>query len=566
MSAEEKSVQPGVIEITPGDHGVHELARIVILDRDTKTQVANRECEPGGTLRFQASDFAPHSLHAFKLQIARDGRWVDTVPYTNIKRDYSFLMPRDEAASFTPTATVVDPQNFGVSAASRVLISNPLTRRTLVDQIVPPDSCLVLPNALFDGVINYRFVINVLQDGLWRHAGGPYALIPSNLRGGRASFVRHRGGLMFTERSSVVIGPYNSYPARAHGTIDGFIRVHEHGEPVPEALRFRMGKQTHLFLPPLEPTKTFDGTFIYGGIPNPSFGHFLTEGVARLWFARDHADLPIVWQTPRELSALQQTILSLLGITNEHVHIHKPCEFAKVVFPVPGACLGSYFLKEHAEFMGTLEPAAVIADKRTYLSRSKLNATRGTSPYDDEIEDLLATNGFRIFHPEQYSVPEQLAEISSSEVVVGIEGSALHSVLLLRGPIATRFIAIGRHRMGQGIFEHIKQAKDLNYHTLNVREATDGLSARAALDIDMNLVERLITDTRGFREKLELLDPYLTHPDPTQANYQEALKEFRLSMTDLEHELIQAMARLHRKDSEGAMEVLAPLFQTVQVA
>ncbi|RYF32224.1 MAG: glycosyltransferase family 61 protein, partial [Comamonadaceae bacterium] len=213
--------------------------------------------------------------------------------------------------------------------------------------------------------------------------------------------------LAYTERAAVTIGPYVSYPGSAAQTIEGFVRVHQDGEPVPEALRVTMGKQGHLMLPCEEAEVAQDGTFIYAGILNPSYGHFITEGVARLWYAREHPELPIIWHSRADaLSEMQLTILGILGIRNPHVFVRKPTRYANVVFPLPGAGLGSYFLKEQGEFMGVVEPASMVPGKKIYLSRGRLGGARGISEDDDAIEAMLREQGFTIYQPERHSILE----------------------------------------------------------------------------------------------------------------------------------------------------------------
>ncbi|QJW85832.1 glycosyltransferase family 61 protein [Ramlibacter terrae] len=300
--------------------------------------------------------------------------------------------------------------------------------------------------------------------------------------------------------------------------------------------------------------------------PEPELRALPDRRLARLWYAKAHPDLPIVWHARGpSLSPMQLAILDVLGIANPHLFVHAPSRFARMVFPIPGCSLGTAMLPEHGAFLGAVEPAPVVPGKKTYLSRGKLGSGRGSSEDDTRLEALLRAHGFGIYHPELHSIREQLAAISSSELVLGIEGSALHSPVLLKAPIATRFIAIGRHRMGEGAYEHIRQAKGLDYRTLNLRKTTGSLAASAPLDIDIDLLESLLVATGGFSADHDALAPHTCRPDPSQGSYVDALPLFRTGLTDPEQELARAILLLHRREGPAALDVLLPMFQPLRV-
>jgi len=558
-----------MMTIDPRDHGLFEGVRVALIDRETKASVAKAEIAPGEvfTIDPQALALAPAGSYAFKLQVRSAGRWQDATPYQSLHRDYSYVCERGFAAQLGSAVTVVDPTADGVPGDCRVFVFNTYSRKHILQQDVPAGRVLALPNVFFDGLASYRYTLKVLVDGRWQAAADNQSLTPAHLRGhGRPAFQVHRGSLLYTQREGVTVGPYISYPGSVAQSIDGFVRVHEEGQPVPEALRMTMGKQKHLFLPPLEPQEFLDGTFIWGGIPNPSWGHFLTEGVARLWYAKEHPEFPVVWHSRNAaLTGMQAAVLDVLGIRNQHLFVHRPTRYARMVFPVPGSCLGDYVLEEHGAFLGAVDATPIVPGKKTYLSRGKLGSARGSSEDEAGLEALLQAHGFAIYHPELHSIRDQLAEISSSQVVLGIEGSALHSPVLLKAPLATRFVAIGRHRMGEGAYEHIRQAKGLDYRTLNLRKTTARLGAAAPLDIDLDRLQELLAATAGFTRNLQALGPYTCRADPAQTSYVDTLPHFRTALTDLELELARTILLLHKRDIPGALDVLLPMLQAIKV-
>ena len=50
------------------------------------------------------------------------------------------------------------------------------------------------------------------------------------------------------------------------------------------------------------------------------------------------------------------------------------------------------------------------------------------------VENRLADLGWTIVHPQELSIPEQMAQIASAERIAGEQGSALHGIVLLDRP------------------------------------------------------------------------------------------------------------------------------------
>lgn len=110
----------------------------------------------------------------------------------------------------------------------------------------------------------------------------------------------------------------------------------------------------------------------------------------------------------------------------------------------------------------------MITGKKTYLSR----ALAGNRVYanEAEAEEMLRGHGWNVLSPETLSVREQLREIASSEIVLGIEGSAFHTILLFR-ELRTRMYAIRRDENEN--FVTIRQRRGFFYKRIDVGK--DGL-------------------------------------------------------------------------------------------
>lgn len=174
------------------------------------------------------------------------------------------------------------------------------------------------------------------------------------------------------------------------------------------------------------------------------------------------------------------------------------------------------------------------------------------------MEGIAASYGYESFSPEEHSLADQLEVISSSEFVLGIEGSAFHNVLLLEGDISTKFLALSRHRGGGGAFEHIKQAKGLRYETLNFLTSGRG-TAHSSVNLDLEALEEAMRRTNGLASNLESIESRIERPSPIQTSYQTHLVNTQVVLTEVEEVIRDARLALKRNDGVRADRHLARL-------
>lgn len=211
---------------------------------------------------------------------------------------------------------------------------------------------------------------------------------------------------------------------------------------------------------------------IYAGPLYFHFGHFLTESLARAWYARQHPGILFAWAGAHtwqnaELKPWQIEILDILGITNRVRIIAEPTRFDVLHIPDIGYRYDDWFHPDHAEFLGRYEGPAQEPGNRLWLSRSRINS---------DVRDLnaapterrLAEAGWTIAYPERLSIREQLDHLSRAEIVAGEEGSAFHNVVLLKDVSAKRFRVLRRHGREHRNMHTIGDARgvDQTFHTL----------------------------------------------------------------------------------------------------
>ncbi|WP_072312877.1 glycosyltransferase 61 family protein [Agrococcus sp. Marseille-P2731] len=385
--------------------------------------------------------------------------------------------------------------------------------------------------------------------------GSAHRWVPSALRAPVPPEAEGHGDtLQASHHREVTLAPYvRSYLGSGVFSTRGYVGAWSNDSPAIEILDFALGRQYYNLRPPVDAAHRRSGTVIYLGPPQRGWGHFLTQGLSRLWYALEHPETPVLWDAPG-LLPYQQRVLEVLGMRNEQHFLTEPVEWEHVIFPFPGLCIGEFASRQHTDIIGRVPPSPQIPGRRVFVSRSGLKEEIS----DDErsLDDLVTRHGFTVFRPEQHSIAEQLDVLSSAEVVLGLEGSALHTPLLLQDPIVTRFWALTRHRAGAGVFEHIRSAKQLRYETLNfLRSSTRG-GHKSPFDLDLAALDDALRRTSGLTENLEELQGRIEHPWTGRTSYATHLRHAQVHSSADEEVIARAHLALLEHDEKTAIKLL----------
>ncbi|MBO4334912.1 MAG: glycosyltransferase family 61 protein [Desulfovibrio sp.] len=203
------------------------------------------------------------------------------------------------------------------------------------------------------------------------------------------------------------------------------------GKLVKESLCVRERCLLFRVAPLLPVTATLSDSMIFGGFLFKHYGHFLLESLSRLWFAKEHPDLPIIWvgRDP-DILDFQQEIFVLLGLKNPTRYADHPVRIRRLFLPNPGFLIPHIFTPFHEQFLAVQEPSPTLPGKKIYISRRHFGGD-SCLLNEEELELRLVHKGFHIYYPEKHSIREQLAYLSSAEKILALEGSALHTLILL---------------------------------------------------------------------------------------------------------------------------------------
>lgn len=225
------------------------------------------------------------------------------------------------------------------------------------------------------------------------------------------------------------------------------------GAVLPEMRLRRFHHVSHDPVPPQDAIETITDPCVYGGFAQAHFGHFLLEGLARLWALRRLPEARILWHGA-PAATWQRDLLLRVGIDPARViTIDRPLRVRSLLLPEPGFVIGRHFDPRQAEALA-VEAAAPVAEDapgaRLWLSRGGLRPMRKRIGGEDAVEAILAAAGWRIFRPEAHALADQLAAVAGARVVAGVDGSAFHTLALLRG-FAGRVVMVPRRANGRQV-------------------------------------------------------------------------------------------------------------------
>jgi Glycosyltransferase 61 len=189
-----------------------------------------------------------------------------------------------------------------------------------------------------------------------------------------------------------------------------------------------------------------DEEVIYLGWLYDHYGHFLMRSLARAWFLSEvdrtvkvvfHHPSPARWRPAGW--ALQ--MLEAFGIPPDRmVTLATPTRLRRLIVPEPlfepRSAADDNIVRAHEAMARPYRDVAarIAADVKpsaqpVYLSRRYLPSSQRLIIGEDELEDILRLNGFRIAHPERMPFKDQVRLVNSHTDIFSNAGSAAQNVL-----------------------------------------------------------------------------------------------------------------------------------------
>ncbi len=176
------------------------------------------------------------------------------------------------------------------------------------------------------------------------------------------------------------------------------------------------------------------------------FGHFLVETTSRLYALAEQSDVDGFFFYPKmqlthEFKPYRQyaPVFQHLGLGDVKARLPQvPVTIEEIAFPPPAFGIGemSAGRPEYRAFMRDRLSRDTPADgaEDLYITRSGLNTRRGRIILEEHLEWLLAAEGYRVFHPQEFTFAEQVAQYKAAKRIIALDGSALHLAAMVVSP------------------------------------------------------------------------------------------------------------------------------------
>lgn len=209
---------------------------------------------------------------------------------------------------------------------------------------------------------------------------------------------------------------------------------------------------------------------LFGGILFNNFGHFLLESLSRLWayeYVRELDPYIFFYEDMGKSNYLEKRNFINQVFTGFNIPLKRIFFLDRITkiknILIPSQKYGYEFCRQpdniflrfmHSFKFPRLIPKGFEKSNKIYVSRSKMPYGFGKLMGEELFEDYLRLNGYNIFHPEFYSLYEQLTVYSRTTKIIFCDGAALHGCILLP-QLESAVAVIARRRHPQWKFKEI---------------------------------------------------------------------------------------------------------------
>lgn len=177
---------------------------------------------------------------------------------------------------------------------------------------------------------------------------------------------------------------------------------------------------------------------VWGGTMAAHYGHFLIESAGRVWPLLPGGELeglPVVFTTPLGDEKAREW-LDALSAPRVELPAHGAVRFTHMYVPEPAWRMDAWAAPElrqiHLHVGRNLKVPKTSRCGVLWISRSRLLPTR--IAYDERLLEWVLDPHVRRIHPEEMTLAEQVGALDASDAVVGVIGSAFHTLLMVSDP------------------------------------------------------------------------------------------------------------------------------------
>lgn len=168
-----------------------------------------------------------------------------------------------------------------------------------------------------------------------------------------------------------------------------------------------------------------------GALPQ-HYGHFILEGLARLWFYLDS------WNTKYKCVYISgdgkdrfNDCFKYFGLEEENIiKITKPTKFRTVIIPEQSIRLHDFYHIKYKETIDRIKGNIKAAEfEKVYFSKARITNNRAIG--EASIQDAFSKNNFSLFYPETLSMYETISILKGCKVFAATSATNIHNSIFM---------------------------------------------------------------------------------------------------------------------------------------
>lgn len=188
-----------------------------------------------------------------------------------------------------------------------------------------------------------------------------------------------------------------------------------------------------------------DFDYIYIGFVENQYGHFLVEAVTKIFVLekrqQDLKKVKLVFSGMKYLPDFIIDLFALFGLTEDNfLIVNEQAYFKKIIVPKPPYIIKQSINSNLFHSLHKLVKRNIDFDQDqneipAFISRANFNKVVSEVIGEQVLQEILSKNGYKVYHPEEMSILDQIKMVNRHKNYLGFSGSALHNFIFSIKPI-----------------------------------------------------------------------------------------------------------------------------------
>ena len=175
-----------------------------------------------------------------------------------------------------------------------------------------------------------------------------------------------------------------------------------------------------------------DEEVVFLGPLSKHYGHFILEGLSRLWFylESNNTKYKAVYISSEGEDKFNE-LFNFFGIKKENIlKIEKPTKFKTVIIPEQSIRLHDFYHVKYKETIDRIiERVNPSKYEKVYYSKRGLKSGRAFG--EESIENVFLKNGYKVFHPQNLSLYDQISILKGCKMFASTSGTSAHNAIFM---------------------------------------------------------------------------------------------------------------------------------------